>query len=135
MMKIESILKKNASFGLKKYPVGIYNYLNLKSHAKHMTRDEMQALADAGVTVPHSPGFEPDDPAQISHMLKMLDWAAERDMKLILWDPRCMGKMEKDGKPPADYATGVKAAVKDFGKHPGLFGLSATNPTTRECAH
>jgi hypothetical protein len=56
-------------------------------------------------------------------MLKMLDWAAKRDMKLILWDPRCMGQFGKDGKPPADYATGVKAAVADFGKHPGLFGF------------
>jgi hypothetical protein len=34
-----------------------------------------------------------------------------------------MGQIDKDGKPPADYATGVKAAVADFGNHPGLFGF------------
>ena len=122
-MKIAEILKKKAALGLKKYPVGIYNYLNLKDHGSHMTEAEMDSLADAGITVPHSPTFDPSDGAQIAHMLKMLDWAAARDMKLLLWDPRCMARMDKDGKVPADYAEGVKAAVKDFGKHPGLLGF------------
>ncbi|MCY2925838.1 MAG: hypothetical protein NT031_10430, partial [Planctomycetota bacterium] len=122
MMKIAEILKKKAALGLKKYPVGIYNYLNLTDHGSHMTEAETESLADAGITVPHSPTFDPADPAQIAHMLKMLDWAAARDMKLILWDPRCMGSM-KGLEAPAEYAAGVKAAVKDFGQHPGLLGF------------
>ena len=112
--KMKAIIKKNESFGLKKYPISIWNYTNLKDHGEYMTEAEMQSLADAGITVPQSPSFDPNDPAQIAHMLKMLDWAAKRDMKLILWDPRCMGQFGKDGKPPADYAVGVKAAVADL---------------------
>ena len=121
-MKIREIIKKKASLGLKKYPIGIYNYLNLKDHGAHMTEAEMESLADAGITVPHSPTFDPNDSAQIAHMLKMLDWAAARDMKLVLWDPRCMASM-KGLEAPAEYAAGVKAAVRDFGKHPGLLGF------------
>ena len=121
--KMKAVIKKTESFGLKKYPISMWNYTNLKEHGEHMTEAEMQSLAEAGVTVPQSPSFDPNDPAQKAHMLKMLDWAAKRDMKLILWDPRAMGQFGKDGKPPADYATGVKAAVADFGKHPGLFGF------------
>jgi hypothetical protein len=120
---MKAILKKNAAFGLKKYPISIWNYTDLKADGEHMTEAEMQSLADAGITVPQSPNFDPADPAQKAHILKMLDWAAARDMKLILRDPRCMGQAGADGKPPADYATGVKAAVADFGKHPALFGF------------
>jgi len=120
---LNAILKKNESFGLKKYPISIWNYTDLKIHGKHMDEAEMQSLADVGMTVPQSPNFDPKDPAQKAHILKMLDWAAAREMKLILRDPRCMGQIAADGKPPADYAVGVREAVADFGKHPGLFGF------------
>jgi hypothetical protein len=119
----KAIIKKTESFGLKKYPISIWNYTDLKSHGAHMTEAEMQSLADVGLTVPQSPNFDPNDPAQKAHIRKMLDWAAARGMKLILRDPRCMGQIDADGKPPADYATGVKAAVADFGSHPAMFGF------------
>ncbi|MCY2924217.1 MAG: hypothetical protein NT031_02055, partial [Planctomycetota bacterium] len=120
---MNAILKKNASFGLKKFPVSIWNYTNLAEHGQWMTEAEMESLAEAGITVPHAPGLDPTDKAQKKQMLQLLDWAAERDMKLIPWDPRCMARVGADGKPVPDYADGVRAAVADFGSHPGLFGF------------
>ncbi|MCY2930751.1 MAG: hypothetical protein NTV86_14890 [Planctomycetota bacterium] len=120
--KMKELLKKNESFGLKKYPISMWNYQSLAKQGEHFTEAEMQSLADAGLTVPQSPYFDPDKPAEKAQMLKMLDWAAKRDMKLIVCDPRCLGMHEKAGKPPANYAEGVKKALADFGKHPGLFG-------------
>ena len=120
---MKELLKKTESFALKKYPISMWNYQSLEKQGEHMTEADMQLLADAGITVPQSPYFDPDKPAEKAHMLKMLDWAAKRDMKMIFCDPRCLGVHEKAGKPPANYAEGVKKALADFGKHPALFGF------------
>jgi hypothetical protein len=135
---MKAIIKKTESFGLKKYPISIWNYTNLKDHGEHMTEAEMQSLADAGITLPQGPSFDPNDRAQKKHMLKMLDWAAKRDMKLILWDPRCMGQSDATGKKAKDgYREQVQAALKDFGKHPATFGFfigdEGTNDGIYEC--
>ncbi len=121
--KMKAIIKKTESFGLKKYPISMWNYQSLEKQGEHMTEADMQLLAEAGITVPQSPYFDPDKPADKAHMLKMLDWAAKRDLKMIFCDPRCLGMHEKAGKPPANYAEGVKKALADFGKHPALFGF------------
>ena len=61
---MKAIIKKTESFGLKKYPISIWNYTNLKDHGEHMTEAEMQSLADAGITLPQSPSFDPNDRVQ-----------------------------------------------------------------------
>ncbi|MCY2928348.1 MAG: hypothetical protein NTV86_02420 [Planctomycetota bacterium] len=120
---MDRILKKCASFGLKSFPVSFWSYTNLGEHGKHMTEAEVESWADAGFTVPQSPGFDPKDPAQKAHIVKLLDWAHQRGMKLIVCDPRAYVRTAPDGKVAPDYADGVKAAVADFGKHPGLLGF------------
>jgi len=122
--KMKELLKKNASFGLTNYPVSIWNYVNLKEDGEHFTEKEMDSLLDAGINVPQSPDFDPNDPAQKAQILKMLDWAHKRNMKLVLRDPRCIAESDPTGKHAKDgYKERAQAAIKDFGSHPALFGF------------
>ncbi len=131
--KMKAIIKKTESFGLKPYPISIWNYVDLKVYKDHMTEADMQSLADAGVTVPQGPDFDPSDPEQKAHMLKMLDWAGKRGMKLILRDPRAMAQSDPTGKRPVDgYRERAQAAINDFGKHPALLGFFVGDEGTSE---
>ena len=123
---VRAIIEKTQSFGLKAYPISFWSYTNLGEHGKYMDEAEVEEWADAGFTVPQSPRCDPKDPQQKAHMLKMLDWAHQRGMKLILCDPRgyaTKGPGGAGGLISSDYADGVKAAVKDFGSHPATFGF------------
>jgi len=46
--RMHEIQKKNAAFGLKRFPISIWNYTNLAEHGRYMTEAEMDSLADAG---------------------------------------------------------------------------------------
>jgi hypothetical protein len=120
---VRSIIEKTQSFGLGKYPISFWSYTNLNEHAQYMTEDEVEEWADAGFTVPQSPRFDPGNPEQVAHMRRLLDWAHERGMKLIVCDPRGYARRGEDGKAHPEYAAGIQAAVEQFGDHPGLFGL------------
>ncbi len=123
---VRAIVEKTQSFGLGRYPISFWSYTNLTEHGKYIDEDEVEEWADAGFTVPQSPRYDPNDPAQKAHMLKMLDWAHRRKMKLILCDPRGYAKKGPGGDKgliPADYADGIRAAAKDFGNHPATFGF------------
>jgi hypothetical protein len=123
---VRAIIKKTASFGLGRYPISFWSYTNLTEHGTYMDEAEVEEWADAGFTVPQSPTYDPNNAAQKAHMLKMLDWAHRRKMKLILCDPRGYAKKGPGGERgliPAGYAAGIKAAVADFGHHPALFGF------------
>lgn len=123
---IRAIVEKTRSFGLRGYPISFWNYTNLAEHGKYMDEAEVEEWADAGFTVPQSPNFDASDPRQKAHVLKLLDWAWARGMKLILCDSRTYAKAGPGGEGglvPPDYQEGVRAAVADFGHHPGLFGF------------
>lgn len=122
---LRSVIEKTQSFGLGKYPISFWSYTNLKEHGKQMDEAEVEEWADAGFTVPQSPSFDPNNPEQRAHMLRLLDWAHERGMKLIVRDPRGYAKRsdEKDKLVPSDYADKIKSAVEDFGGHPATFGF------------
>ena len=120
---VRSIIEKTQGFGLNAYPISFWSYTNLKEHGQYMDEAEVEEWHDAGFTVPQSPTFDPDDPKQVRHMKRLLNWADERGMKLILGDPRGYAKRGEDGKAAPGYADGIRAAVEQFGNHPGLFGL------------
>ena len=123
---IRAIIEKTQSFGLGRYPISFWSYTNLKEHGEYMDEAEVEEWADAGFTVSQSPNYDANDPEQKAHILRLLDWAHERGMKLILCDPRCYAKRgsgEKEGLISPDYADGVRAAVEDFGSHPATFGF------------
>ncbi len=138
MNKHRELLQKIKSFGLKKYPIGFWNYTSLREDGEHFTEREMDSLADGGFTLTQTPGLDPNSPAEIAHTRKLLDWAHERDMKLIPRDPRCMAESDPTGKRPKDgFMEGAQAAIRDFGDHPGLFGFyvgdEGTNDGMFEC--
>ncbi|NLC58419.1 MAG: hypothetical protein GX774_16420 [Armatimonadetes bacterium] len=124
--KLAAIVAKTQSFGLGRYPISFWSYTNLKEHGRYMDEAEVEEWADAGFTVPQSPSFDANDPAQKAHIQRLLNWARERQMKLILCDPRCRAQPGPNGdwsQMPPDYADGIRAAVKDFGSHPATFGF------------
>ena len=121
---MRAMIDKTQSFGLGKYPISFWSYTNLNEHGHHMDELEVDMWADAGFTVPQSPSFDPANPEQVAHMRRLLDWADERGMKLILSDPRGYARRGPEGKLiPDDYASGIEAAVEQFGDHPALFGF------------
>jgi len=121
---MRSIVEKTQSLGLEKFPISFWSYTNLGEHGAYMDEDEVEEWADAGFTVPQSPRYDPADPAQVAHMLRLLDWAQERGMKLILSDPRGYAKKgQGDEIIPANYAEDIRAAVAQFGDHPATFGF------------
>ena len=119
---IKSILKKNQSFGLNKYPISFWNYTNLREHGTHMTKAAVKEWADAGFTVPISSNYDPDNKAEVAQMLNMLDWAKEYGIKLILSDPGCYAPNAHDFN-EKKYKENFTSALLTFGKHPALFGF------------
>jgi hypothetical protein len=123
---VKAILEKSSSFGLKKYPIGFWNYTNLSEHGSHMTEAEVETWADAGFTVTQSPNFDPKKPKQVAQIGKMLDWCQARGIKLILCDPRCdTPTVGKHGKPALteSFPEDMRAAAAAFGNHPAVFGF------------
>jgi hypothetical protein len=123
---MRAMIEKTQSFGLGKFPISFWSYTNLRQHGQYMDEAEVEEWHDAGFTVPQSPTFDPTNPDEKAHMIRLLDWAHARGMKLIVGDPRCHSKMGPGGEGgliPADYADGIRAAVADLGTHPALFGF------------
>jgi len=120
---VRAIIENTRAFGLERYPISFWSYTNLKEHGQYMDEAQVEEWADAGFTVPQSPSYVPNDQEQQAHILRLLDWAHERGMKLILCDARCYAKRGQGGLIPPDYADGVRAAVEDFGSHPATFGF------------
>lgn len=123
---LKSVIAKTQAFGLGRYPISFWSLTHLGSHAQYMDEAEVAEWADAGFTVPQSPSYDPANADQKAHMMRLLDWARKYNMKLILSDPRCYARAGTGGPGgviPADYADGVRAAVKDFGSHPATFGF------------
>jgi hypothetical protein len=123
---LKAVIDKTQSFGLGRYPISFWNLSHVGSHAQYLNEAAVAEWADAGFTVPQSPRYDLADAEQKAHMLRLLDWAGKYNMKLILSDPRCFARTVTGGTGgviPADYADGVRAAVKDFGSHPATFGF------------
>ena len=124
------ILEKNASFGLTRFPLGFWTYTNLTRHGVHMDEAEIDRWADCGFTLTMTPFFDPDNPEEVEHTRRILDWAGERDMKLIVSDPRVHGPFARGGgadpnvpRVLADYEEKAKAAAELLGDHPAVWGF------------
>jgi hypothetical protein len=123
---LRSMIEKSQSFDLGCYPISFWSYTNLAEHGQYMDEAEVEEWTEAGFTLPQSPRYDPDDLDQKAHMLRLLDWAQKHGLKLIVCDPRGYAPRALDGRPAivtADYAEGVRAAVRDFGSHPAVFGF------------
>ncbi|MBM3213239.1 hypothetical protein FJZ33_13550 [Candidatus Poribacteria bacterium] len=123
---MRAVIEKSQSFGIGRFPISFWSYTNLTEHGVYMNEGEVNEWADAGFTVPQSPSYDPNNANQKQHILKMLDWAYERGMKLILCDPRCYARPGSGGRGnivAPNYADMVRAAIEDFGAHPAIFGF------------
>ncbi len=121
--KVAAMIAKSKSFGLGKYPISFWSYTNLKEHGSHFTEAEVASWADAGFTVPQTPSCDPADLAQKAQMLHILDWIGKHGIKAIVCDPRSYWRPGEGGKLAPDFADKFRAAVKDFGAHPAVFGF------------
>jgi hypothetical protein len=124
---LRKILEKNEGLGLEKFPIGFWNYTQISENGEHINEAEVAGWADAGFTVPMSPGFRPENPNDVAHIRKVLDWTQQKGLKLILVDSRatCPPGI---GNPqtvtlPKDFNDRVDKAGEQFGKHPALFGF------------
>jgi len=124
---LRSILAKNASFELASYPVGFWNYLTISdpNHRRTMTEQEVEDWHEAGFTLVQGPRVNANNPGEVELMTDMLDWAHERDMKMIVWDSRFWDETND----------GLGATLDDFGDHPALFGLHVVDEPIGERAH
>jgi len=123
---IIKILDKNISMKLTAYPLGFWNYTNLKMHGEHFTESEVKSWADAGFNLPQSPIYDPSDSKQKAQIEKMLKWANSYGIRLVLKDPRCEASPGKNGdwsNIRENYKEEAAAAIKDFAKYPALFGF------------
>ncbi len=124
---LRSMLEKSASLQLTRFPIGFWNYTSLKQDGARLDEAEVEEWADAGFTVTMSPSFDPADAEQVAQIRRMLKWADQRGMKLVLCDPRTYGpRASADGKEvsiPKDRAEKLAAAIEDFRNEPAVFGF------------
>jgi hypothetical protein len=116
---ISEILEKKQSFGLSRFPIGFWNYVDLGRYMEHQDEAAVAEWEEMGVTVTQGPEFDSSSPAHRAHVTKMLDWCGKYGIKLIIADGRCRAK-------PAigpGFRTDVESAVGDFGGHPATFGF------------
>lgn len=128
----KKILDEKKSWMMNAYPIGFWNYTNLgvADHMKHQQEADVQQWNDAGFTFAMSPVFAYADPAQVEHIKNMLDWAAARNMKLILCDVRGNGMVEANRIGDADPM--FRSFLADFRNHPGLLGTFVADEPNRE---
>lgn len=139
---LRAVVDKRQSLGLSQYPIGFWSSdVPFARYSERMNKGAVEDWANEGFSIVMSPKYDAKDPRQVAHISKMLDWCKDRNIKMILCDPRCYAKADVEGKHVAsNYADQVRAAVKDFGGHPALFGFhvgdepnSAFLPVFREC--
>jgi hypothetical protein len=109
-----------------RFPIGIWNYVPADRQDASAVKD----WADAGITVAQGPSFDPElhDKRQ---MLGILDEAGERGIKVIVCDKRSDWHSLDQGE--AGYRAGFQQALRDFGKHPAVFGFKVGDePGVRE---
>ena len=99
------------------FPVGFWNYVSVENQDAAAVRD----WADAGMTLTMGPECGPER-AHVRRMRAILDAAAERGIRLVLCDRRGhWGTLTREGE--AAYRRGFAAALKDYARHPALFGF------------
>lgn len=119
----QKILAAKEAWRVTGYPIGFWNYLDLANpaHAAHQQESDVEQWRDAGFTLTFGPSFQPADERQLAQMHRLLDWARQRDIKLILVDPR--GEAVAEGAARESYLAGFQKAVDEFGSHPAVFGF------------
>jgi hypothetical protein len=118
----KAIIQKNKDLGLEKFPIGFWNYANLKDHGQYFTAEEVRSWADAGFTLVQSPHFDSADRAQVALVHKILKWSHAEGLKVIISDPRTL--IQHSASIDADSVKSqIEGAVSEFAKSPAVFGF------------
>ena len=121
-------------YAARHYPMTFWNYCNMDMLGPAVGRtwaDVVKDWTDCGMNLAITPRFNAgqDDPAE---MRAVLDACADAGIKAILWDGRCQYWSGGWAKGEAAFRKDVKAAIKDFGDHPALFGFHAGDEPAHE---
>ncbi|MCX6992086.1 MAG: hypothetical protein NT011_02970 [Kiritimatiellaeota bacterium] len=106
-----------------RFPIGFWaTGLNLDAISEDMTND----WKEAGFTLVHGPRFD-HTPERAEKMKQVLNWAHERDIKVIIADSRTRApRPSKDSnriqQVSEDYRRAVQSAHAEYGSHPATFG-------------
>jgi hypothetical protein len=99
------------------FPVGFWNYVNVEGQDAAAVRD----WADAGITLTMGPECGPER-THVRRMHVILDAAAQHGIRIIVCDRRSRWRELTAGGEVA-YRRGFAAALKDYGRHPAVFGF------------
>lgn len=99
---------------LAQFPIGFWNYAPIAV----FDEAKVQEWQDAGMTLTMGPEYEAT-PENVAHMKRILEWAGQRNIGVIVCDPRTRAP----GPLPGDFAQRVKAAVADFQDCKAVFGF------------
>ena len=127
---LTKILKQNAAFDLEYYPVGFWNYATLENHGQLLDENAVEEWSKAGFNVTQGPEFDASDPEQLKHMYKILEWADQRGMRLIMRDRRVQPWLSRRDKSFAqnpewekNFEKNIASMINDFKGRPGIFGF------------
>jgi hypothetical protein len=108
------------------FPIGFWNYASIDWLDVGCVKD----WADAGMTLAMSPEYGPE-PAHIAKMHEILDACSEAGISVILCDKRSYWRnLTAIGEEA--YRAEFAAAVKDFAKHPAVFGFHVGDEPNKE---
>jgi hypothetical protein len=120
--KIIKLLERNKAFKLSRFPLGFWNYRSLSDTCMPIDANAVDLWSDAGFTLTMTPCFDSENPEHISQILRYLDKASDKNIKMIVCDHRIM--LPKIGETlPDDYHNRVSHAIKSFGDHQATFGF------------
>ncbi len=113
---LRDIILMNQSFAFDRLPIGYWTYSSLHNEeaASHVTRDEVADWAAIGATVMKGPEWNPDDPEQFAHMMNLLDWCEEFEIKLMIRDHRT-------SVPTESRPSRIAETRDDVAQHPAFF--------------
>ena len=101
-----------------RFPIGFWNYVPIDRAEEIDVKD----WEDAGITLTMGPECGPGREA-VEEMTRILDDAAECNIRVIACDRRTHWR-NLTAKGEETYRAESKDAIRDFGKHPALFGFS-----------
>jgi len=120
------VLDTVESYGLDRYALGFWNYVDLRNPDFFDRMDEQQVRdwAEIGVSVMQGPEGNFGDPKQFDKLVEILDWCQKHDIKMIISDQRVKPKLDPEGKKVlASYKETLKKVFSQYENHPAIFGF------------
>lgn len=111
--------------GLDRFPLTFWNSEPLSKFARYFDQAEVDSWAAAGFTIPEAPLYDANDPKQVGNIQKMLEWAAKKNMKLLIVADGVVARTDKPITPAyqEQRRKTIEAAKKLFVGKAGFWGF------------